>query len=113
MSELRKYEKYDIDEYFIKFLDISPILLYTNEIDKYNMSKLKLQRKLLHSFSTNILSKDKVITKYKEFMEYSSKKKELYSDVQNNFLKVLKNLEDTNKLDEINNMNLIMKSLDN
>ncbi len=112
MSNLRKYEMYDIDEYFIKFMEISPILLYTNEIDNYNMCKLKLQRKLLHKHADNSLSKEDIVLKYKELIEYANKKKELYSDVQSNFLRILKELENSDKKDEISKMSDMIESLD-
>lgn len=109
---MRKYEKYDVDEYFIKFGDINPILLYANESDKYNFEKLKFQKKLIEKFTNNNISKDKMINIYKSFIEYSNQNKDMYSIVHFNFGKELEELKKSHKEYEIDKINNLLKSLE-
>lgn len=109
---MRNFEKYNCDEYFIKFLTINPILLYTEEEDKYNIAKLNLQKKLIEKFNNKELSKDKLIDVYNEFIDYANKKKKLYSIVQLDFIKKLKELKISNEELEINKMKNLIESLD-
>lgn len=97
------YEKYDYNEYFIKFLQIHPQLIYAN--NKFDLIKKKFQITLLKLLNENKINKEKLINIYKKIetiennnknilmnLEYLQKYtiKELSSDLEN---KLIQNIE--------------------
>lgn len=63
----RTYELYDENEYFLKYLSIHPILIYS--LKDVDIKKKELQLYLLDEFNKEIITYDKLCDKYKIVME--------------------------------------------
>jgi hypothetical protein len=113
MCDLRSYEMYGEDEYFLKFLMIHPNLYYSKESkeDLYYL-KFKFQSKLLNSLHLNIISKDNVKEKYLEYKEYSDKKNNNIVDLESNFKNIINNMKSNNIIDKIDKINNLIDCVD-
>lgn len=64
----RTYESYDENEYFLKFLTIHPILIYSSkEVDK---KKKEVQLYLLDEFNKENITYDELSKQYNKIIEY-------------------------------------------
>lgn len=70
----RTYEEYDVDEYFIIFLRISPVLQYSR--DEYYNKKYELQLKLLQKLQSNEITVDELKEKYNKLLKRELKKRQ-------------------------------------
>lgn len=114
MCDLKRWELYDTNEYFLQFLEISPQLYYVDEntnILEYN--KHKLQVKLLTSLKNNIISKDLLKKIYIDYVEYENKKNNKIISYENNFKIIIENMKKENKEDKIFKINSIISSIEN
>jgi len=98
----RTWEEYDINEYFIKFLRISPILLYST--DTYNLKKIIYQRNLLDKLHKNKITNDELRKQYQKVIDKEIQKKihlENFRLKINNVVKLLENQQYNNLIKEI------------
>ncbi len=103
--ECRPWEELDTDEYFIKYIRISPILTYSE--DDYNIKKLNLQTKLLNKFMNKEISKEDIQKIYSSVIDMQNKISINLSELSYELKKIYKetedklNIEKENQLDEI------------
>lgn len=64
----RTYESYDVNEYFLKFLTIHPILVYSPH--KINQKKKEFQLYLLDEFNKENITYDELSNQYNKIIEY-------------------------------------------
>ena len=69
----KSFEIYDIDAYYLKFLQISPVLLNANNY--FLLAKYMLQRILFDKYIQNLISKESLINTYLEIIKTDSKSK--------------------------------------
>lgn len=81
------YEKYNENEYFIKFLQIHPYLHYSN--NKYDLIKKKLQINLLKLLNENKINKEKIINIHKKIEQNENNNKNILCNLENLHKKVL------------------------
>jgi hypothetical protein len=109
--DLHSWEKYDVDEYFIIFGNISPILAYAEtDLDCY---RLDLQTKLLNKLFKNDFSKDEMIAIYKSYMNVSNLEEKNLADVKKTLDNVYIISQEKCKTQKIKKIKDIMLSLDN
>lgn len=85
----RTYELYDENEYFIKFLNIHPILIYSNKL--IDIKKLEYQTYLLKLLKNNTITLDELKKKYNNILKIENELKyklciikELNKKIENN-----------------------------
>lgn len=105
MMECKSWELLDVDEYFIKYIRISPILTYSE--DDYNIKKLNLQSNLLNRFMNKEISKEDIQKLYSSVINMQSKISINLSELSYELKKIYKetedklNIEKEKRLDEI------------
>ena len=92
----RTYEIYDINEYFVKFLKISPVLQYRN--DEYHTKKYELQSKLLKKLYENEITVETLRNTYEDVIQRENDKKKEIWDLKIHAQNIIKEIED--KLDQ-------------
>lgn len=103
--ECKSWELLDVDEYFIKYIRISPILTYSE--DDYNIKKLNLQSNLLNRFMNKEISKEDIQKLYSSVINMQSKISINLSELSYKLKKIYKetedklNIEKEKRLDEI------------
>jgi hypothetical protein len=103
--ECKSWELLDVDEYFIKYIRISPILTYSE--DDYNIKKLNLQSNLLNRFMNKEISKEDIQKLYSSVINMQSKISINLSELSYELKKIYKetedklNIEKEKRLDEI------------
>lgn len=109
MSCDRTYERYDEDEYFMRFFRIHPYLSYVNEDDEINQLKLSIQRRLIElSNDKNIdFSQDKCIEKYSKLVNIQTDNKCFLAKTEAEMKKLLKSIKNemnNNTIDRFKNI---------
>lgn len=92
MSCYHTYERYDENEYFLKFKEIHPYLYYAN--DKYNIEKKKFQLKLLDKLENKILTEEQFTDIYKLLMIKENNKYTHLAEIKKIHTQILKNEEE-------------------
>lgn len=69
----RTYERYDENEYFLKFLSIHPILIYS--LKEVDIKKKEFQLYLLDEFNKENITYDNLKFKYDKLIEYEKQGK--------------------------------------
>jgi len=76
----RTYELYDENEYFLKYLNIHPILTYSDkELDKV---KKELQITLLNKFNNELISYEDLQKIYEDILKIENNNKNILYDIQ-------------------------------
>lgn len=87
----KTHELYDENEYFLKFLIIHPILIYSNK--PQDLHKKKFQQYLLDKFNKEEIDYDQLKHKYDIIVNYEQKNKiflEQIKEEQNQFFNKIK-----------------------
>ena len=104
----RTYEEYDENEYFLKYLSIHPILIYsTNTFDKY---KRKYQEHLLSLFNLEKITYDELNNKYNLLLRIENNNNIVLEEIQEKH-KIIENK--IKKNNEINLINLCNNLINN
>jgi lipid II:glycine glycyltransferase (peptidoglycan interpeptide bridge formation enzyme) len=93
MSCEKTYERFDEDEYFIKFFQIHPYLSYANADDEFNKTKLDLQRRLIETHGEGKYSKEKCLKVYTDLLDLQIKNKIFISTTEAEMKDMLKNIK--------------------
>lgn len=95
---MRTYEMYDENEYFIKFQRISPTLLYMT--DTYSLKKIIYQKNLLQKLKENKITLSEFKNQYQLIIN-----KEIQKKINlENFKKKVNNIIDIMKLNQYNDL---------
>ena len=89
------YEKYNVNEYFLKFLAIHPLLTYSNK--KLDNKKKEYQLYLLDCFNKEIINYDELESKYNNIIAIEKKNKQHLEDIKYQHKQIEKNIEINNK----------------
>lgn len=99
MSCERTHERYDEDEYFVKFFQIHPYLTYVKEDDELNMLKLKIQRQLIELSGSGgneaKYSKEKCLKVYEQLTQMQRENRILISNTEAEMKQLLKNIKNS------------------
>ena len=76
----RTYEQYDENEYFLKYLNIHPWILYS--IKKNDINKKNFQYSLLDKFNKEIITYDELKKNYQLILNIERSNKQLIADLQ-------------------------------
>jgi hypothetical protein len=74
------YEQYDENEYFLKYLSIHPILIYSN--NEYDKNKKKYQEYLLNLFNKEIITYEILKQKYNNLLNIEIQNKILLDEIK-------------------------------
>ncbi len=95
---MRTYEMYDENEYFIKFQRISPTLLYMT--DTYSLKKIIYQKNLLNNLNENKITLEEFKNQYQIIIN-----KEIKQQITlENLKKKLNNIVDIMKINQYNDL---------
>jgi hypothetical protein len=105
------YERYDENEYFLKFLTIHPILLYST--DKYDNHKKLYQQYLIDLFNTEKLTYEELENQYNKLIKIETENKIILEQIKVQHTKIEENIIKTmnNNLIELckTNLNILNK----
>lgn len=99
------YERYNENEYFLKFLAIHPILQYSN--DKFDIAKKTLQLSLIKKFNEEKITYDELESKYNVLVNIENKNKNVLDqlkDTHNTIEENIKNILNNNLIEICNNI---------
>jgi len=103
----RSYERYDENEYFLKYLSIHPILIYSlKEVDK---KKKELQLYLLDEFNKENITYDELNEKYTIIIEYERQGKIVLDTLRYQHKTIEKLMLESYETNMTNIYNLIIK----
>ena len=105
--ECRTWEIVDVDEYFIKYIRISPILTYSE--DDYNIKKLDLQSGLLNKFMNKEISKEELQNTYQTVIDMQNKIELSLSELKYELEKIYKDAENKLNIEKEKQLNEIYK----
>lgn len=92
----RTYELYDENEYFLKYLTIHPILIYSNKpLDK---KKLEYQQYLLDRYNNKFITYNDLQQKYNNIYNIERKLKNKLIDIQVLNKKIENDIKNNNEL---------------
>jgi len=95
---MRTYEMYDENEYFIKFQRISPTLLYMT--DTYSLKKIIYQKNLLNNLNENKITLEEFKNQYQIIINNEIKQKITLENLK----KKLNNIVDIMKINQYNDL---------
>lgn len=95
---MRTYEMYDENEYFIKFQRISPTLLYMT--DTYSLKKIIYQKNLLNNLNENKITLEEFKNQYQIIINKEIKQKITLENLK----KKLNNIVDIMKINQYNDL---------
>ena len=108
--DLHSWERYDVDEYFIKYANISPVLTYAEtDLDR---EKLNLQTNLLKKYLDNNMTKNQLVYVYKSYIDFSTKEDNNLIDIKKTLDNVYKIRQEECKKEKIKKIKDIILSLD-
>lgn len=95
MSCEKTHERYDEDEYFVRFFKVHPYLSYVKEDDELNMLKLKIQRQLIESNGSDdvVHSREKCINVYNTLIKMQNDNKKFIIDTEFEMRQMIKNIK--------------------
>lgn len=100
MSCSRTYENYDENEYFLKFHNIHPILMYST--NKYDLQKKELQITLLNKLNDKLIDEDTLKNIYNDLIKLEIKYKNILNKIQYEHKEIEKNIKINNEKNLIN-----------
>lgn len=84
--DCRTYELYDENEYFLKYLNIHPILRYSNkEVDR---AKKEFQINLLNKFNQEVINYDELCNIYQNALKIEQNNKKILYNIQEQHQKI-------------------------
>ncbi len=84
---MRTYEMYDENEYFIKFQRISPTLLYMT--DTYSLKKIIYQKNLLNNLNENKITLEEFKNQYQIIINKEIKQQITLENLKKNLIILL------------------------
>lgn len=104
----RTYEDYDENEYFLKYLSIHPILIYSNNnLDKF---KRKYQEYLLNLFNLEKITYDELNNRYNLLVRIENNNNIVLEEIQAKHKNIEKKIKNNNEINLINLCNNLMKN---
>ncbi len=104
----RTYEEYDENEYFLKYLSIHPILLYsTNDFDK---SKKKYQEHLLNLFNLKHITYDELNNRYNLLLRIENNNNIILEEIKAKHKSIENKIKKNNEINLINLCNNLIKN---
>lgn len=104
----RTYEEYDENEYFLKYLSIHPILIYSNnDLDKY---KRKYQEYLLNLFNLEKITYDELNDQYNLLVRIENNNNIILDEIHEKHKNIEKKIKKNNEINLINLCNNLMKN---
>jgi hypothetical protein len=100
MSCSRTYENYDENEYFLKFHNIHPILMYST--NKYDLQKKELQITLLNKLNDKLIDEDTLKNIYNDLIKLEIKYKNILNKIQYEHKEIENNIKINNEKNLIN-----------
>jgi len=91
MSDQRAWEYYDTDEYFLRFLRVSPVLSYAES--DLDVSRLELQTELIKKMDSGIISADELRKEYKEIVSECRRMNIEISDMKHKLENIIQDME--------------------
>jgi hypothetical protein len=101
------YEQYDENEYFLKYLTIHPILIYSN--NEYDKNKKKYQEYLLNLFNKEIINYEILKQKYDYLVNIEIQNKILYEHIKEKHRNIENDIVNNNNKNLINLCNTLIK----
>ena len=105
MSCSRTYENYDENEYFLKFHNIHPILMYST--NKYDLQKKELQITLLNKLNDKLIDEDTLKNIYNDLIKLEIKYKNILNKIQYEHKEIENNIKINNEKNLINFISFI------
>lgn len=84
--DCRTHELYDENEYFLKYLNIHPILRYSNR--EFDKAKKEFQINLLDKFNKELINYDELINIYQNALKIEQNNKILLCNIQEQHKKI-------------------------
>ena len=106
------WERYNEDEFFTRFLRISPTLSYAS--DQRNVKKLEFQRALLEARDAKSITDDQLLQIYASFNEAEKSQQRYLDDLRGQFASIIANTkkqQDEDSIKSIDKHMLYLSSL--
>lgn len=107
----RTYERYDENEYFLKYLSIHPILIHS--LKKVDQKKRELQLYLLDELNKKNISYEELNKKYNIIIEHERQGKIVLDTLRYQHKNIEKLMLDSHETNMTNIYNLIIKNKKN
>ena len=105
MSCSRTYENYNENDYFLKFHNIHPILVYSN--NKYDLKKKELQITLLNKLNNKLINEETFYNIYNDLIKLENKYDNILNKINYEHKEIEKNIKINNEKNLINFISFI------